>query len=119
MAGSLLSSASAMRPLSFALMIAVAPLSAEARDWFVRAGSNGDGSQASPFGDPWEALEKCESGDQINVAAGKYFGRLGKGQWEVPFDDISLFGGYDASFKSRDPWKHLTQLLWEIGRAHV
>src|SRR6185436_16815262 len=75
--------------------------------------SSGDGSQASPFGDPWEALEKCESGDQIHVAAGKYFGRLGKGQWEVPFDDVTMLGGYDQSFKSRDPWKNLTQLLWD------
>ena len=91
------------------------PLTAHARDWFVRAGADGDGSRASPFADPWQALDKCEAGDVIHVAGGKYFGRLGKGQWEVPFDNVSLLGGYDADFKTRDPWKNLTQLLWEKG----
>ncbi|MBX5484255.1 MAG: hypothetical protein IRZ16_20720 [Myxococcaceae bacterium] len=88
-----------------------APL-ASARDWFVREGSNGDGSMARPFGDPWEALEQCQSGDVIHVAGGKYYGRLGKGTWEVPVDRITLLGGYDAQFKTRDPWKNVTQLLW-------
>jgi hypothetical protein len=33
--------------------------------------------------------------------------------WEVPVDDLQLLGGYDAGFKSRDPWKNVTQLLWD------
>src|SRR3954463_10970288 len=86
---------------------------ASARDWFVRAGSDGDGSMARPFSDAWEALDKCQSGDVIHVAGGKYFGRLGNGMWEVPVDDVQLLGGYSADFKSRDPWKNLTQLLWD------
>lgn len=89
-----------------------APVAA-ARDWFVRAGADGDGSMARPFGDPWEALDKVQSGDVIHVAGGKYFGRLGNGMWEVPVDDVQLLGGYDADFKSRDPWKNVTQLLWD------
>ncbi|GMU59626.1 MAG: hypothetical protein AMXMBFR34_13890 [Myxococcaceae bacterium] len=88
-------------------------LQAEARDWFVRAGSDGDGSMAKPFSDPWQALDQCQSGDVIHVAGGKYFGRLGSGMWEVPVDDVTLLGGYDADFKSRDPWKNSTQLLWD------
>jgi len=88
--------------------------SAEARDWFVRAGAEGgDGSQARPFNDPWQALDKCEAGDAVHVAGGKYFGRSNTGVWEIPFDDVTLLGGYDADFKTRDPWKNLTQLLWE------
>src|SRR5262245_24134328 len=86
---------------------------ASARDWFVRAGPSGDGSMSSPFSDPWEALDKCQAGDVIHVAGGKYFGRLGAGMWEAPVDDLSLVGGYDASFKTRDPWKNPTQLLWD------
>ncbi len=84
-----------------------------ARDWFVRAGADGDGSQSKPFGDPWQALDQAQSGDVIHVAGGKYSGRLGSGMWEIPFDDVQLLGGYDADFKSRDPWKHLTQLHWD------
>ena len=86
-----------------------------ARDWFVRAGADGDGSQAKPFSDPWQALDQCQSGDVIHVAAGRYTGRLGAGMWEVPVDDLQLLGGYDAEFKSRDPWKNLTQLHWDKG----
>lgn len=84
-----------------------------ARDWFVKAGADGDGSMSKPFADPWQALDQCQAGDVIHVAAGKYFGRLGSGMWEVPVDDVTLLGGYDASFTTRDPWKHLTQLLWD------
>lgn len=87
---------------------------AHARDWFVRQGStDGDGSQAKPFSDPWQALDTCEAGDSIHVAAGKYFGRSSLGQWEIPFDDVKVLGGYDAEFKTRNPWKNVTQLLWD------
>lgn len=93
-------------------VILFAPV-ASARDWFVRQGADGDGSQAKPFGDPWEALAKCESGDLIHVAGGTYTGRLNSGMWEIPVDDVQLLGGYDADFKSRDPWKNLTRLHWD------
>ncbi|MFN0138250.1 MAG: right-handed parallel beta-helix repeat-containing protein [Phycisphaerae bacterium] len=83
------------------------------RDWFVSAGSSGDGSQAAPFGDPWEALEKCEAGDAIHIAEGKYFGRLGVGMWEIPFDGVQLLGGYSGDFGERNPWTHPSQLLWD------
>lgn len=98
-----------------ALVLAVLSLAPEAsaRDWFVRAGSDGDGSQARPFADPWQALDQCQAGDVIHVAGGQYFGRLGAGMWEAPFDDVTLLGGYDAEFRSRDPWKHPTQLHWD------
>ncbi|MFO0598056.1 MAG: right-handed parallel beta-helix repeat-containing protein [Myxococcaceae bacterium] len=84
-----------------------------ARDWFVRAGSDGDGSKAKPFGDPWQALDKCEAGDAIHIAAGKYVGRTGVGYWEIPFDDVQLIGGYNADFTERNPWKNQTQLWWD------
>ncbi len=88
--------------------------SAEARDWFVRAGAaGGDGSMVKPFADPWQALDKCEAGDAIHVTAGKYFGRSDLGTWKIPYDGVQLLGGYDASFKERDPWKNHTELLWD------
>ena len=59
---------------------------AQARDWFVRQDSGGgDGSLQKPFADPWMALDKCEAGDAIHVAAGKYYGRAKVGTWEIPF----------------------------------
>ena len=84
-----------------------------AQEWFVRAGSaDGDGSQQRPFNDPWQALEKCQAGDVIHVAEGKYFGKLGVGMWEIPFDGVQLVGGYAADWKERNPWAHPSQLLW-------
>lgn len=96
-----------------AVTAALVPV-ASARDWFVRAGAkDGDGSMAKPFADPWQPLEKCEAGDRIHIAEGEYFGKLDQGFWVIPFDDISLLGGYDKEFKIRDPWKHHTRLNWK------
>ncbi len=98
---------------TFVIVIAAAA-PAEARDGDVRAGAEGgDGTLAKPFGDPWQALETCESGDVIHVAEGEYYGKLNAGNWEIPFADITLAGGYDAEFKVRDPWRHHTRLVWK------
>jgi hypothetical protein len=80
----------------------------------VRAGATGgDGSLQKPFADPWQPLEKCEAGDSIHVAEGKYFGKNSTAQWKVTFDNVSLLGGYDKDFKERNPWKHPTQLRYD------
>ena len=98
-----------------ALLVVATPLAA--RDWFVRAGATGgDGSREKPFADPWEALAKCEAGDAIHVAEGEYLGRLGEGSWEIPFDRVQLYGGYDEKFEKRDPWYNLTLLEWKPGK---
>jgi hypothetical protein len=109
------------RVLRSLLVVACAclPPAAGARDWFVRAGSSaGDGSREKPFADPWMALERVEANDKVHVAAGKYFGKLEKGNWEIPFPGVALLGGYDASFGERDPWKNLTELTWRKGSAN-
>ncbi|MBL8915076.1 MAG: right-handed parallel beta-helix repeat-containing protein, partial [Archangium sp.] len=97
------------------LVVSLVSFPALARDWFVREGSSGNGSQANPFGDPWEALEKCEAGDNIHVAGGKYYGQLDGAVWKLPFARISLYGGYDKDFKKRDPWTNLTELTFKPG----
>ncbi len=80
------------------------------RDWFVRAGSSGgDGSREKPFRDPFQALEKCEGGDTIHVAAGEYFGKLRSGKWLLTMRNLALLGGYDAEFTARDPWTNHTR----------
>ena len=86
------------------------PTRPEGRDWFVRAGSSGgDGSREKPFRDPFQALEKAEGGDTIHVAAGDYFGKLRSGKWLLTIRYLALLGGYDAEFKTRDPWTNLTR----------
>ena len=98
------------------LLLAVAPAAhgaPDGRDWFVRAGSTGDGSQAQPFGDPWQALAACQANDRVHVAEGTYVGRMGTGTWSIPFDGVSLIGGYDAAFRQRDPWQRRARLAWD------
>ncbi|RPH36062.1 MAG: right-handed parallel beta-helix repeat-containing protein, partial [Planctomycetota bacterium] len=108
-----------IRNIALLALLALAGVSASAeplraREWFVRAGSEGgDGTQAKPFADPWMALEKSEAGDVIHVTGGKYYGKLSQGIWEVPFDNIQLLGGYDPEFKTRDPWTNRTELKWD------
>jgi hypothetical protein len=83
----------------FLVVLSAAAADPLSREWFVRAGSEGgDGSQAKPFADPWQALEKCEAGDVIHIAAGKYYGKLSEGMWVIPFDNVQLIGGYDKDF---------------------
>ena len=95
------------------LTILLAACPVQARDWFVRAGSSGDGSKEKPFGDPFEALDKCEAGDAIHIAQGRYMGKLGSGEWIIPFDGVQLIGGYNDDFTQRDPWKYKTQFVWD------
>ncbi|MEO6597474.1 MAG: right-handed parallel beta-helix repeat-containing protein [Planctomycetota bacterium] len=82
------------------------------RDWFVRAGAaGGDGSREKPFRDPFQALERCESGDTIHVTEGEYVGKLKAGTWSVDTAHIALLGGYDQAFAERNPWTHPTRLV--------
>src|SRR5258708_10778560 len=81
------------------------------RDWFIVMGaSGGNGSKDKPFKDPWQALEKCESGDSLHIAEGEYYGKLKIGMWKIDTTYISLIGGYDKEFKERNPWTHPTLL---------
>lgn len=93
--------------LALALILLIIPGATEARDWFVRAGNiGGEGSLEKPFADPWQALEKLEAGDKVHVTEGKYYGKVDAGYWVIPFARVELYGGYDPTFKERNPWKH-------------
>jgi hypothetical protein len=99
----------------FCVLILVALAApAQARDWFVKPGSTGDGSKEKPFGDPFEALDKCEANDLIHIAEGRYTGKLESGEWTIPFEGIALMGCYNSDFTQRDPWKFKTMLVYDI-----
>ncbi|HEX7898562.1 MAG TPA: right-handed parallel beta-helix repeat-containing protein [Planctomycetota bacterium] len=103
-----------MAALKLILPLVLLSLPATAgRDWFVREGSTGDGTKDKPFGDPWEALEKCEAGDAIHIAGGRYVGKLQTGQWTILFDGVKLIGGYSADFSKRDPWTNHSKLVYD------
>jgi hypothetical protein len=87
------------------------------RDWFVRAGSTGDGSREHPFKDPWQALDAATPGDSIHVAEGEYFGKFKSATWKVKTPYLSLLGGYDNQFKTRDPWKQPSRLGYSAGNS--
>src|SRR5258708_1361158 len=79
----------------------------QGRDWFVAAGSaGGNGSREKPFKDPFQPLERCESGDSIHIAEGDYFGKLKMGMWRIDTPYIAVIGGYDKEFTERNPWTH-------------
>ena len=86
-----------------ALLLSISPV--HARDWFVRAGSDGDGTKERPFKDPYLALEEVEPGDAIHVAQGVYHGQLNAGNWIVRSPNLTLLGGYNEDFTRRDPWR--------------
>jgi hypothetical protein len=87
------------------------------RNWFVRAGSTGNGSRDSPFKDPWQALDVAKSGDAIHVTEGEYFGKFKSGTWTIKIPYLSLIGGYDRDFTERDPWRHPTRLGYSPGTS--
>lgn len=85
---------------------------AEAADWYVRAGAKGgDGSLERPFKGIYKALGKAVKGDVVHVAGGDYSGKLGAGFIVVETPGLTLLGGYDEAFTTRDPFAHPTRIF--------
>ena len=80
------------------------------KDIYVKAGTGGDGTKESPYGELWNALSKCVRGDVIHVAAGTYNGKGGSGAFIVKVPDLTMVGGYNADFTRRNPFKFFTIL---------
>lgn len=90
---------------------------AHAADWFVApAGAggfhDGDGSRQRPFSDLWRALAVAAPGDVIRIAEGTYYGRHDRSAWVIDRPRLTIAGGYDATFASRDPWTRPTVLAF-------
>lgn len=91
-------------------VVLVASTAVLAADLYVKAGSGGNGTKASPFGDLWQAVDSAKRGDIIRVAAGTYNGKGGSGNFTVKTPGLTVVGGYDQNFSARDPFKNLTIL---------
>ena len=88
----------------------LALFSVQAKDIYVKAGANGNGTKNNPYGKLWKALKKATRGDVIHVAEGHYNGKGGSGCFLIAVPDLKLVGGYNATFTERNPFKHLTVL---------
>ena len=81
----------------------------QAKDYYVSpTGSGNAASKEAPARDLGYIVSRLRSGDRIHIAGGRYPGKNQSGQdkIEVP---VTIIGGYDNSFSSRDPWgKHQT-----------
>ena len=97
--------------LLLALIVAAAS-AIEAKDYYVSAsrGKGKSGSKAKPTKDMGNIIGKLEPGDTVHIAGGTYLGR-GKSGADLITVPVSVIGGYDDTFTSRDPWgKHPTVL---------
>lgn len=82
-----------------------------AKDIYVRAGDDGEGTKAEPYGTVDEALRNAYAEDVVHVAAGDYFSAGGSGKFAINKPHITLVGGYNKDFSQRNPFKNLTRLM--------
>ncbi len=73
------------------------------------AGNNSnDGTDPkAPMKEIDKAMAKAEDGDKFFVSEGTYTGTFGVGYWELT-KAVQIYGGYNADFTSRDPFRYLT-----------
>ncbi len=91
--------------------ILIIPFGLSAKDIYVNAGSgSGKGSKSKPYNKLWKAISKAERGDVIHVAKGTYNGKGGSGCFTIKIPNLSIVGGYNKSFSSRNPFKNFTVL---------
>lgn len=103
-----------MKISKFFLILFLAAISAglAAAELFVSVstGKNKNpGTADAPLKNIWKAIEIAQPGDVIYVAEGSYYGKMSRG-WISMDKPVSLYGGYSADFKQRDPLKFFTCL---------
>ena len=74
------------------------------KDYYVSStGTGKTASKEAPARDLGYIISQLQAGDTVHIAGGLYTGKNQNGydKIEVP---VSIIGGYDNSFSSRDPW---------------
>ncbi len=75
-----------------------------AKDFYVSAAGKGKlATKEAPAKDLGNILDQLAPGDTVHIAGGVYVGRGSNGCDEITVP-VSLIGGYDETFASRDPW---------------
>lgn len=78
------------------------------RSWYVSAanGSGQLGTKEKPARDLGNIIHLLKPNDVINIAAGTYMSKGGRGSDEINVP-VQIFGGFDETFTNRDPWGDL------------
>ncbi|OHD09548.1 MAG: hypothetical protein A2Y41_04510 [Spirochaetes bacterium GWB1_36_13] len=100
--------------VSLFLFLAAGILSA--KDIYVSAGAkSGDGNKNAPYNTISDALSTAFAGDVIHVSEGIYYGDGGGGLFLIKINNLTLAGGYNKDFSTRNPFKHKTILMRGVG----
>lgn len=88
-----------------AVLLTLGAQGALARDWFVcqETGKGKSGTKDKPAKDLGNIATKLEDGDRVFIAEGVYLGRGESGATTLTAP-VTIIGGYDAGFSTRDPW---------------
>tara|TARA_B100000949_G_scaffold71910_1_gene64017 strand:- start:16755 stop:18080 length:1326 start_codon:yes stop_codon:yes gene_type:complete len=77
----------------------------EGRDWFISktTGSGQMGTKERPAKDLGNIIHHLKPNDRIHIAEGIYLSKGSSGADEINVP-VKIYGGYDTSFTTRDPW---------------
>ncbi|WP_421824826.1 hypothetical protein [Flagellimonas oceanensis] len=77
----------------------------EGRDWFISktTGSGQMGTKERPAKDLGNIIRHLKPNDRIHIAEGIYLSKGSSGADEINVP-VKIYGGYDTSFTTRDPW---------------
>ena len=77
----------------------------EGRDWFIskNTGSGQMGTKDKPAKDLGNIIHHLKPNDRIHIAEGVYMSKGSQGADEINVP-VKIYGGYDTSFSTRDPW---------------
>lgn len=77
----------------------------EGRDWFISktTGSGQMGTKERPAKDLGNIIHHLKPNDRIHIAEGIYMSKGSSGADEINVP-VKIYGGYDTSFTTRDPW---------------
>jgi len=86
-----------------------ASIPAAAKDIYVNDdATGGKGTKDAPLSTIWQAMQIARTYDVIHVAAGEYNGKDGFAHFPVQSPYLTIVGGYDETFNSRNPFENMS-----------